>query len=251
MVQSPFFHTLKRKNCWQLMPGALVILHSNCEHSFTSLRASFSLFSLDLRLDPLGLIWLAALAKKALLTSHSGSCGTQTDRQTLVLKQVSSRSANMQTVWNLKQTVNLLIRWLKVDTWLFMVIFSPVVFVCRFIHALVALPLQWILLGSSDVLWFLTEPWLEWRCACVKQLPHFPPLFALFASLPHQLPPLTRSHPVQTLHLRPRLHRPNVRNRKHICSVIHSNAHNPSPRAKTGVSAWVKEEVRFFAHQAF
>lgn len=44
---------------------------------FTSLLASFSLFSLDLRLDPLGLIWLAALAKKALLTSHSGSCGTQ------------------------------------------------------------------------------------------------------------------------------------------------------------------------------
>ena len=55
---------------------------------FTSLLVSFSLFSLDLRLEPLGLMWLAALAKKALLTSHSGSLGCRADNTGLMLRSV-------------------------------------------------------------------------------------------------------------------------------------------------------------------
>lgn len=67
--KSPLFHTVAL--------GTAVLINWRPAFPFTSFLASFSLFSLDLRLDPLGLIWLAALAKKALLTSHSGSCGTQ------------------------------------------------------------------------------------------------------------------------------------------------------------------------------
>lgn len=52
-------------------------MYSSSAPPLTSLLDSFSLFSLDLRLSPLGLIWLAALATKALLTSHSGSCCAQ------------------------------------------------------------------------------------------------------------------------------------------------------------------------------
>lgn len=71
-LQSPLFHTADF--------GTAVLITEDLNFQsrlFTSLLASFSLFSLDLRLDPLGLIWLAALVKKALLSSHSGSCGTE------------------------------------------------------------------------------------------------------------------------------------------------------------------------------
>lgn len=84
----------------------VVVLHQFII-SFTSFLASFSLFSLDLRLYPLGLIWLAALAKKALLTSHSGSCKTQKAKQlldhsssSLNKKQQNKKNLNiMQVFW--------------------------------------------------------------------------------------------------------------------------------------------------------
>lgn len=85
------------------------------------------------------------------------------------------------------------------------------------------LPLQWIWLGSSAVLWFLKEPWLGWQRTCVRQLPHFPPLFAPFLSpRQHRLLLLTRSHPVQTLHLHSRPHHPNVQHNTYTLSYSHS-----------------------------
>lgn len=75
-------------------------------------------------------------------------------------------------------------------------------------------PLRWFWLGSSDVLWFLKEPRLEWWRTCARQRTRSPRLWALPDSPPQRRALLlTRSRPVQILQLRPRRLHPKVQRR--------------------------------------
>lgn len=80
------------------------------------------------------------------------------------------------------------------------------------------LPLRWFWLGSSDVLWFLKEPHLEWWRTCARQRTRSPRHRALPNSPPqHRVLLLIRSRPVQILHLRPHHLHPKVRHRVSDC----------------------------------
>lgn len=133
VAQSPLFHTsdfgtVATRKTVDSYDGSSCYTYSSFiiyQHSFTSLLDSFSLFSLDLRLDPLGLIWLAALAKKALLTSHSGSCGTVRHCVQSCVIQACEHAG-----FCIKHTLHQLIQCLKLQMWQLIMIFSTGVKKC-------------------------------------------------------------------------------------------------------------------------